>query len=258
MTGVPFGPMFPSINCGTPSGLTSSSVTNNSATVSWTAITGATSYNVEYEASGASSWTTITGVTSSSQPLSGLAPATTYNYAVATVCSAGTSSYSATSSFTTLQNCGTPSGLSSSSITANTATVSWGAVSGAVSYNLEYEASGASGWTTLTGVTSASYPLTGLSASTTYNFAVAATCSAGTGPYSSSSSFTTLVVCGIPSGLSSSFITANTATVSWGAVTNATSYNLEYEATGCIRLDYCNRCYFYVVPVVRPFRFYYL
>ena len=45
--------------------------------------------------------------------------------------------------------CGTPSGLASSAITTTAATVSWSAVSGAVSYNLQYKTSAATTWTTV-------------------------------------------------------------------------------------------------------------
>jgi Zn-dependent metalloprotease len=44
-------------------------------------------------------------------------------------------------------SCGTPAGLASSSITNTSATVSWGAVPGAVTYNLQWKASSSSTWT---------------------------------------------------------------------------------------------------------------
>lgn len=89
--------------------------------------------------------------------------------------------------------CNVPSSLGSSSITSSTATVSWAAASGAVSYSLQYKTSAASTWNTVT-TTSTSYSLTGLSASTAYNFQVASVCSGGTSAYSTASSFTTSAV----------------------------------------------------------------
>jgi hypothetical protein len=88
-------------------------------------------------------------------------------------------------------SCGTPSGLSASSITSSSATVSWGAVSGATSYNLQYKVSTASTWTTAS-VTSTSASFSSLAASTTYNFQVQAVCGSTTGSYSSAASFATL------------------------------------------------------------------
>ena len=88
-------------------------------------------------------------------------------------------------------SCGVPTGLAASSITANSATMSWGAVSGASSYNLQYKISSGSSWTTVN-TTSTSYNLTGLTASTTYNTQVQAVCSGISSAYSTQVNFTTL------------------------------------------------------------------
>ena len=87
-------------------------------------------------------------------------------------------------------SCGTPGSLASSSVTSSSATVSWGAVSGANSYNLQYKLSSASTWTTVS-VSTNSYNLTGLAASSTYNYQAQAVCASGSSAYSAASSFTT-------------------------------------------------------------------
>ncbi|MBK8555511.1 MAG: fibronectin type III domain-containing protein [Lewinellaceae bacterium] len=89
-------------------------------------------------------------------------------------------------------SCGTPSGLSAGSITQNSAALSWGTVSGATSYNLQWKVSTAGTWTTVTGLSSAAYSLSGLSANTTYNFQVQAVCGGTSGSYSGAASFNTL------------------------------------------------------------------
>lgn len=89
-------------------------------------------------------------------------------------------------------SCGAPSGLSATSITQTSATLNWGAVSGATSYNLQWKISTSGTWTTVSGLTGTSYNLTGLTASTTYNYQVQAVCSGGNSAYSTSASFTTL------------------------------------------------------------------
>ena len=86
--------------------------------------------------------------------------------------------------------CGTPVSLSSSGVTTSAATLSWSAISGATSYNVQYKVSSASTWTTTTSTTN-SKSLTGLTANTIYNFQVQAVY-ATTGTYSSAASFTTL------------------------------------------------------------------
>lgn len=87
--------------------------------------------------------------------------------------------------------CGVPANLASSAVSATGATVSWGAVTGVLSYTLQYKSTTATTWTTVSGLTATSYVITGLTSGTTYSYQVNATCSAGTGNYSSAGSFTT-------------------------------------------------------------------
>jgi len=87
--------------CNTPTGLAASNITNTSATVSWSAVSGALRYNLQWKVSTSSTWNTLSGITSNSYSLSGLTAGTAYKYRVKTVCSGSTSSYSATASFIT-------------------------------------------------------------------------------------------------------------------------------------------------------------
>jgi hypothetical protein len=88
--------------------------------------------------------------------------------------------------------CAVPSGLSATSITSSAATLNWGAASGAVTYNLQWKLSTSGTWTTVSGLTGTSYNLTGLAASSTYNYQVQTVCSSTSSAYSTAASFTTL------------------------------------------------------------------
>ena len=178
--------------CNTPAGTATSNITTSSATLSWTASTGAVSYNVSYKLSSATSYTTV-NTTSTSYSLAGLTASTSYDWQVQTVCSTGSSANSSTLTFSTsaTTSCGTPSGLSAGSITTTGATLAWTAVSGATSYNVQYKLSSAASFTTTTSTTN-SKVLTGLSSSSAYVFQVQAVCASGTSSYSSTGSFTTL------------------------------------------------------------------
>src|SRR5207302_337367 len=147
-------------------------------------VSGASSYNVQYQVSGSNSWT-IVSTSGTSYSLNSLTASTTYNYQVQTVCSSGSSAYSSIASFTTsaAATCGAPSGLSSSSVTTNGATLSWGAASGATSYNVAYQVTASNTWT-IVSATVTSYNVTGLTAATTYNFEVQTICSSGSSNYS--------------------------------------------------------------------------
>lgn len=87
--------------------------------------------------------------------------------------------------------CAVPSGLSATGITQTAATLSWGAVSGATAYNLQWKLSSSSTWTTVSNLTGTSYSLSGLTANTTYNYQVQTVCGATSSSYSAAASFTT-------------------------------------------------------------------
>lgn len=86
--------------------------------------------------------------------------------------------------------CGTPTGLASSAITSSSATLTWSAVSGATSYNISYKPTASGTWTTTTSATNSKI-LTGLSASTQYDWKVGAVCIDAIGAESTNAQFTT-------------------------------------------------------------------
>ena len=86
--------------------------------------------------------------------------------------------------------CNTPSGLTASSITTTSATLSW-SNTGANNYDLQWKLSTSGTWTTVSGLTTTSYTLSGLTACSIYQFQVRGNCTGSSSPYSSASSFTT-------------------------------------------------------------------
>jgi hypothetical protein len=92
---------------------------------------------------------------------------------------------------TTGGSCGTPASLSATGITQTAATLNWGAVSGATSYNVSYKTSTATSFSTPVSVSGTSYSLSGLTAGTTYNWQVSATCASGTSGLASGTFTTT-------------------------------------------------------------------
>lgn len=87
-------------SCGTPSGLTAGSLTNTSATLSWSN-TGAVSYNLQWKLTSGSTWTTVSGLTTTSYNLTGLVTCTSYQFQVQGVCASSSSAYSTAASFST-------------------------------------------------------------------------------------------------------------------------------------------------------------
>ncbi len=225
-------------SCNLPTALTSASITSSGATVSWTAATGAISYNVQYRIVGAATWTSTTSTTTS-KVLTGLTASSNYEFQLQTVCSATSSSaFTASATFTTaavVTTCNLPTALTSASITSSGATISWTAATGAISYNVQYRIVGAATWTSTTSTTTSSI-LTGLTASSNYEFQVKTVCSAtSSSAFTASATFTTTaatVTCTTPSGLTSSSITSSNATISWTAISGALSYNIRYRIVG--------------------------
>lgn len=86
--------------------------------------------------------------------------------------------------------CNVPAGLNATAITSASATLNWGAATGAVSYNVQYRVIGAGSWTSTTSATT-SKAISGLSASTQYEFQVQTVCASSSSAFSPSTNFTT-------------------------------------------------------------------
>ncbi|MEO8770852.1 MAG: reprolysin-like metallopeptidase [Ferruginibacter sp.] len=219
--------------CGAPSGLASSSITTSGATVNWTAVSGAVSYDVDYKLTSSGTWTNAaTATASTSVAIGGLGASSVYDWRVRTNCSFGSSGYTA-AQFTTagVVTCNAPTGLSSSSITTSTATVSWTAASGAVSYAVDYKLNAASTWTSFsTAQTGVSASLTGLTASSLYDWRVTTNCSSGTST-AAAAQFTTATASSCATAFEPNETLATAADISSGVTNSAaisTATDIDY------------------------------
>lgn len=185
--------------CASPSALAATAITNTSATAGWAAVSGALSYDVDYKATSSGTWiNAATATTSTSVAVTGLAAATTYDYRVRANCASGSSTYSA-AQFTTTSSCGTPTGLTSSSITATGATVAWTAMSGALNYDVDYKQNSSGTWiNAATATTSTSVVLSSLASGTLYDWRVRANCPAGPSVYAAAQFTTITLTCASP------------------------------------------------------------
>ena len=221
-------PAFP------PTGV-SASAGDTQNTVTWTAVTGATSYNIYWSTTTGVTTLTGTKITGATSPYThtGLTNGTTYYYIVTAVNLGGESVASSQVSASPLPSVpSAPTGVSASAgDTQNT--VTWSAVTGATSYNIYWSTT--TGVTTLNGtkITGASSPYThtGLTNGTTYYYIVTAVNAGGESIASSQVSASPLPpVPSAPTGVSATAgDTQNTVT--WSAVTGATSYNIYWSTT---------------------------
>jgi hypothetical protein len=232
--------------CPSPTNLSSTNITTNSAVLSWIGVSVPATYNLRYRTQFASSWTTINGVSSPYQ-LGNLSCNINYEWQVQSVCanSAGTTTlsvWSLSSFFTTSPcpvNCPPPTWLTAANITSSSATLSWSTVTGAVGYQVRYRPSFSVAWTYVS-VISTSVNVVGLICNTPYVWQVRTICSPvsnTTGSvFSALNTFITSAcptVCQTPAGLATANITAVSAVLSWNP-TNASSYNVRYRVTGTV------------------------
>jgi Metallo-peptidase family M12B Reprolysin-like/Secretion system C-terminal sorting domain/Bacterial pre-peptidase C-terminal domain/Fibronectin type III domain len=167
------------VACGDPSGLNATSVTTSSATLNWAAVSGALSYDVSYKLTSSGVWTDLVlGTAATSANLSALAQGTTYDWRVRATCSAGSGNFVASQvTTTTPPTCNAPAGLASSSITTSGATVSWSAAANGTTYDVDYSVAAANSWVNVaTGTAATSVTISGLSASTSYDWRVRTHC----------------------------------------------------------------------------------
>lgn len=189
------GAAYSGSSCGTVSNLTVSNITNTSAGISFTGVSGATSYLIEYKTASASSWMTLSNTSNTSANLGSLTTCTAYNIRVTTFC--GTvPSVPATANFSSGGcTCPTPANLSIQKMTATSFKLTWTAASGAVSYNIRKKKTTSTTWINVTGTTNTYKTVAASGVGTTWEFQVQTVCANGsTSEWSSS-------VLGNPTGL---------------------------------------------------------
>lgn len=188
----------------------------------WSAITGATSYDIERDG------VVITNVSTNSYADLGRTNGTTYRYRVRARNSAGPGPYSSEASATPTAPVQAPTTAPTLSATAGDTRVdlSWNTISDATSYDVERD-----GQIVATVGTNA-YADTGRTNGTTYTYRVRAKNSAGVGPYSAARTATPMAaVSQDPAPTDQPQVTATAGDtqvgLSWNAVTRATSYDIE-------------------------------
>jgi fibronectin type 3 domain-containing protein len=213
-----------------PSGVTATAASATSITVTWTAVEGAASYII-YGGTSSSSLAQIGTSTSATYAHTSLTAATTYYYAVVSVNAGGTSARSSSVSATTgVSAPGVPSGVTANAASSTSITVTWTAVSGATSYII-YGGTSSSSLAQIGTATSTSYTHTGLTAATTYYYAIASVNAGGTSARSTTASAATGTNApSTPTGLTATAASSTSMTVKFNAVTGATGYKLYWSS----------------------------
>lgn len=208
-----------------PSGLKVSKAAATTLDVSWSKVTGAAGYQVQYSTDG-KKWTSLSGTAKTTATIKSLKSATKYYVRVrayvknSNVKDISATSYGAYSSKLTAYTApAAPSSITYSGITAGTVTISWKTVSGATGYEVYNPVT--KKWVDVK--TAATYKFSSLKAATDYTFKVRA--------YSkyAKSSEKTITVTTTPAkvtGVSISDLTPSSFKATWSKVTGADGYNI--------------------------------
>ena len=204
------------VACGNATGLTTTNIADNNATISWAAVTNATSYAVDYKLTSSATWISFAAAqTATTADLTGLTLSSSYDWRVSATCPAGSGGF-VQAQFTTTGPCTAPATLSATPITSSSATINWSSVSGAVSYDVDFKLAAASTWTNaVTGTTATSRSITGLTASSVYDFRVRTNCAGAVSSVYATAQFTTAVAAVCPGvyDVSTNGTTAGAATI---------------------------------------------
>ncbi len=218
-----------------PGGIAASPNGASAINVTWNAVNGASTYFIERSNDGLTGWIQIAAPQTNSYPDAGLLAGTQYFYRVRAVVPAGTTSYSLVASATTSQNQpGAPTNPATSQPTGSSLALSWDATPSATGYKVERSLDGATGWQQIATPSINSYTDTGpLNPVTTYYYRVRATVGGQDSPYSVVfSGTTTSAVPASPAVVNAQANTATQITVSWSAVSGATTYRVERSPDG--------------------------
>lgn len=175
-----------------PGAINVTELTRCSAKLNWGAVAGAASYEVRVAVHGGA-FGPITNVGSAtSYTFTGLAATTSYDFQVRSKCAGSEKSAWGKKTASTV-SCGTPVSFTETGITATSATLNWtNACGGAgVTYQIKYRKVGTTTFSNTSSSTT-SKTITGLLASTTYEYQVRTNCGGGSAsPYSALKTFTT-------------------------------------------------------------------
>jgi YD repeat-containing protein len=209
------------------------SSTTGSATLSWGAANSVTSYTVQQSTNGGGSWSTVYTGASTSTALSGLADGS-YTYQVQACNQYGCSAWVRGGTLTVLLPPPEPASITSPATSNGPVPLSWAASATATSYTLQHAIFGSTGWSTIYTGTATSFTQNETVTSAGWIYEVQACNSSGCSAFRVVSGGTSVTIppSSAPSLTVPSSSNSGSYTVSWSAVTGASTYTLQQQLNG--------------------------
>jgi fibronectin type 3 domain-containing protein len=198
---------------------------NSLVTLTWTASSGATSYNIQRSTTEGSGYLTIGTSASATYVDSTVSNGTVYYYVATAVGANGESAASVQATATPLAPPAAPVGLTATASNA-TVTLAWTASSGATSYNIKRSETSGSGYELISTTSTTGYVDTDVVNGVPYYYVISAQNIAGEGANSTQVTATPVAAPAAPSGAIASAGNGQSGLV-WQAVSGATSYTIK-------------------------------
>jgi titin len=214
------GPGAPALTASTPS--------TSEIDLSWTAGSGATSYDVQRGVVGSGTFGTDLGSTSTTTFADqGLDPGSSYDYRVVPSGAAGQGVPSNVVTGTTLP--AQVTGLSATAVSPTEVDLSWPSAAGAVTYLVQRAPTGTTAWTVVSaGASNLTLADTGLAPNTGYDYEVAGVDAGGTGAFSTIQTATTPAAPPAQvTGLTATAVSTTEIDLGWTPTPGATSYEVD-------------------------------
>jgi fibronectin type 3 domain-containing protein len=123
-----------------------------------------------------------------------------------------------------------PGGLAAAAVSSSQINLTWNVVTNAAGYNVKRSTTNGGPYVIIaTSVTATNYNDTGLAGVTTYFYVVSGVNAGGESTNSAQVSATTMLAA--PEGLTATAVSANQISLTWNAITDATSYNVKRSTT---------------------------
>jgi len=219
--------------CDTPQYSSASMNTANGVSFSWSGPSDGV-YELQWRVAGTTNWTSVSGITQTGYTLNSPVLNTTYEWRVRRVCSPTDLSDFTPTNIILVTCQSTYLSPYAYKLTSNSVSLNWSAYpyQPGDTYELQWRPASTTAWTTVTGLTTSPYPLTGLTPGVTYQWRVRRMCTPAIGPDYTTTIESFVIPCNQPTSFYTTSVATTTASVQWYGYDSYPPYDLNYRPVG--------------------------